>query len=662
MWILHQSHFPLMKMIARLALLCLALPAGLPAAVPATLSLDPARTRQPISPLIYGQFIEHLGRCIYGGIWAEMLEDRKFFYPITDAHAPYDATFAGDFPPLKASPWEPVGLAGSVEMRTDAPFVGDHTPRVAAESGIRHENLEVETGKTYVGYVWARSIGTTKATLAIALGRGVQPVELAVAPGDYQKFPFRFEAGSSGRTELSLRVRGAAVDIGTVSLMPADNVNGMRPDTLALLRELNSPIYRWPGGNFVSGYEWRDGIGDRDRRPPRKNPAWTGVEHNDFGTDEFLAFCRALGAEALVTVNTGFGDAWSAAQWVEYLNGSSETTGGGMRVRNGHPAPYGVKTFCVGNEMFGPWQLGFMQLSHYVEKHNRVASAMRKVDPTIQLVGVGDSATINAKHDPEQAKRGITWSEGMLEKAADHMDLISEHFYEGRLPWTTEDNIPIGDLTARLKNAIRTKAETHRQLQARLPNLKDRLVPIAMDEWNYWHRDHTFGEIGCVFDWADGLGVARGLHEFFRNTDIIALATYAQTVNVIGAIKTTRTAAEMETTGVVLALYRAHFGNKPLAAPDDLDGLDVAGALNDRGDSLTVSFINIHPDARQVAITLAGHKPGLGRGWLVKAPTADTRNQPGTARRVKAVDVASVDPQQVTVPALSVLIVELPLH
>ena len=150
--------------------------------------------------------------------------------------------------------------------------------------------------------------------------------------------------------------------------MPGDNVNGMRADTLALLKDLNGTIYRWPGGNFASGYDWRDGVGDRDRRPPRKNPAWTGVEHNDFGTDEFIAFCREIGAEPSIAANTGFGDAYSAAQWVEYCNGSSDTTAGAWRAQNATPVPYDVKYWCVGNEMFGTWQLGFMQISQYVLK------------------------------------------------------------------------------------------------------------------------------------------------------------------------------------------------------------------------------------------------------------------------------------------------------
>jgi alpha-N-arabinofuranosidase len=116
--------------------------------------------------------------------------------------------------------------------------------------------------------------------------------------------------------------------IGTVSLMPADNVRGMRRDTLALLKKLNAPGYRWPGGNFVSGYDWRDGIGPRDRRPPRRNPAWTGVEHSDFCIDEFLDFCCEVQAEPMIAANTGFGDACTAAQEVEYCNAGPDTIGG----------------------------------------------------------------------------------------------------------------------------------------------------------------------------------------------------------------------------------------------------------------------------------------------------------------------------------------------
>ena len=110
--------------------------------------------------------------------------------------------------------------------------------------------------------------------------------------------------------------------------MPADNIYGWRADTLALLKELNSPVYRWPGGNFVSGYDWRDGIGDPDKRPPRKNPAWKGIEHNDVGIHEYMALMREIGAEPYVAVNTGLADETAAAQEVEYLNGSAGDAAG----------------------------------------------------------------------------------------------------------------------------------------------------------------------------------------------------------------------------------------------------------------------------------------------------------------------------------------------
>jgi alpha-N-arabinofuranosidase len=287
--------------------------------------------------------------------------------------------------------------------------------------------------------------------------------------GKYSKQTFSFTPKRSMEKGgvLEIRVLRGDVLLGPPSLMPGDNLHGLRRDTLALLKQLDGPVYRWPGGNFVSGYDWRDGIGDRDRRPPRKNPAWTGVEHNDFGTDEFIAFCREIKTEPMIAVNTGFGDAYSAAQWVEYRNAATTTIGGGWRAKNGNKTPYRVKYWCVGNEMFGPWQLGFMQMQHYTLKHTHVADAMRKVDPSVVLTGVGDLETINKNHDPDQAKSGKTCSHIMLEQCADHMDLLSEHFYRGRLPWTQDGPADLLKHVNLLKDSIRQKAEGHLETPGR---------------------------------------------------------------------------------------------------------------------------------------------------------------------------------------------------
>ena len=198
-------------------------------------------------------------------------------------------------------------------------------------------------------------------------------------PQEYTRHAFEFLAAeSTDRASLTVAVTGSPCYIGTVSLMPADNVHGMRADTLKLLQELNSPVYRWPGGNFVSGYDWQDGIGDRDRRPPRKNPAWTGVEHNDFGFDEFMTFCRLLDTEPYIAVNSGLGQVDSAREELQYANGSAETPMGALRAKNGHAEPYRVQWWSIGNEMYGGWQLGHMPLENYVQKHNEFAKAMRR--------------------------------------------------------------------------------------------------------------------------------------------------------------------------------------------------------------------------------------------------------------------------------------------
>lgn len=636
-------------------------------AAPIEVKIDAAITGAPINPFIYGQFIEHLGRCIYGGIWAEMLEDRKFYFPVTANYSPYRSLEDSEFPVVGASPWQIMGDPAAISMVKEGAFVGKHSPRVNAGAGLRQRDLGVVAGLRYDGYVWAKPLGG-KAGIEVTLvwGPGATDratTKLAFNGNDYSKQTFSLtpKLGSEKGAMLELRVTGGDVLLGPPSLMPSDNVKGLRRDTLALLKQLNGTVYRWPGGNFASGYDWRDGIGDRDRRPPRKNPAWTGVEHNDFGTDEFIEFCREIGTEPMIAANTGFGDDYSAAQWVEYCNRGADTIGGGWRIKNGNARPYGVKYWCVGNEMFGPWQLGFMQMQHYTLKHNLFAEAMWKVDPTLSLTAVGDLTTINKDHDPDQAKSGKTCTHIMLEECADHMSILSEHFYSGRVPWNKDGRTDVITHTGLLREAIRAKAEGHRKLQASLPHLKGKLMPITMDEWNYWHREYAYGELGCIYELQDGLGTAAGLHEYYRQSDLIHMAHYAQTVNVIGAIKTTKTTAEMETTGLVLQLYREKFGEIPLIVAQDFGPLDVAAALTKDGRKLTLSVVN--PTAHEVSVNLsaAGLSPaGAVVRWHITGASPEAHNTPGKPR---AVDIQRSDAMASTlqVPALSTTLFELPL-
>lgn len=633
------------------------------------LAIDTTEAGAPISPYIYGQFIEHLGRCIYGGIWAEMLEDRKFYFPITEEYAPYRELTDAAYPVVGASPWEIVSDPAGVVMVTEDSFVGEQTPRLAPGAAIRQNDLGVRANLVHEGYLWAKPVdGVSEIEVRLRWGPGPSDSEAMVlrfSGTDYERIPYHFTptATTERGASLEVRVRAGAALIGTLSLMPGDHVNGMRRDTLALLKQLNGTVYRWPGGNFVSGYDWRDGIGDRDRRPPRKNPAWTGVEHNDFGTDEFIAFCRAIGTEPMIAVNTGLGGAYSAAQWVEYCNGTADTLAGGWRKDNGNRDPYDVQYWCVGNEMFGTWQLGWMQLNHYIIKHNLVAEAMWGVDPDIDLVAVGDLTGVNKDNDPAQVARGVTWSEGMLMDCADHMTMLSEHFYSGRVPWTEDGRADTIAHVALLRDSIREKAEGHRELQARLENLDGRIVPIAMDEWNYWHREYEYGELGCIYDLQDGLGVAAGLHEYFRQSDIVHMAHYAQTVNVIGAIKTTRIAAEMETTGLVLQMYRAHYGTVPAAIGEVPEPYDIVAALSADGATLTLAVVNpttsgilLEPKVSGVAVA------GPGTRWHVGGSDSAMHNAPGKPRVIDIEETVAVDASAgLEVPPLSCAVFAFPV-
>ena len=590
-----------------------------------SVTIDAGKTGEPISTFIYGQFIEHLGRCIYGGIWAEMLEDRKFYFPITSQYDPYRGTRAvpkdSPFAVVGSSPWQIIGPAESITMVKENSFVGDHTPLIQPGGGIRQLDLGLVENKEYEGYVYLKpQEKTTNVIVSLRWGDGSEEHtsnQILVIANDYGKYSFRLTAGAStdkGVLEIEVAdIAKSACFIGTVSLMPADNVEGMRADTLEVLKELNAPLYRWPGGNFVSGYDWRDGIGQRDRRPPRKNPAWTGVEHNDFGFNEFIHFCRMLDAEPLVTVNTGFGDAYSAAAQLEYSNGSTETLMGALRAKNGDPEPFDVRFWCIGNEMWGRWQLGYMSLRHYVQKHNWVVDKMRDVDPDIIPIASGNAGE---------------WSEGLLKDCSDHIDQIAEHFYCQEKPDLIEH-------TAQIADQIRRKVQFHQDLRKKLDALKGKDIRIAMTEWNYWYGPHVFGELGTRYFHKDGLGIAKGLHEYFRHSDMIFMANYAQTVNVIGCIKASKTAAALETTGLVLKLYRNHFGNVPVAVTGDASPLDVSVAWAPNRRALTVGVVNPTEEERELTMDLQGVRlRRSGKRWRIAHTDPMAHNEPGEEPKV----------------------------
>jgi alpha-L-arabinofuranosidase len=299
-----------------------------------------------------------------------------------------------------------------------------------------------------------------------------------------------------------------------------------------------------------------------------------------------------------------------------------------------------VKWWSIGNEMYGNWQLGHMPLEKYAQKHNEFVRAMRAADPSIKVIAVGDAGP---------------WSEGMLRSCAGAMDLISEHFY-------CRDRPDLAAHVRQIPDAVRRKADAHHRYRTQIEALKGKDIRIALDEWNYWYGPHVFGELGTRYFLKDALGIAAGLNEMARQSDMIFMANYAQTVNVIGCIKTSKTAADLESTGLVLALYRRHFGVVPVTTRTT-GGIDAMAAWSQDRKTLTVAVVNPSMEAAAIPLNLQGAKlSGAGTRWQIAGNDPMAYNEPGGPQRVKIEESAvenvggtlSVAPCSVTVFSLHI--------
>ncbi|MCY3779383.1 MAG: alpha-N-arabinofuranosidase [Chloroflexi bacterium] len=314
--------------------------------------------------------------------------------------------------------------------------------------------------------------------------------------------------------------------------------NGLRKDVLAALRELNYRSMRYPGGNFVSGYRWEDGIGPKEQRPRRRELAWQSIETNQFGTDEFLQFCREIKSEPMLAVNMGTGSIQDAANLVEYCNAPSGTRYGDMRAANGHREPYGVKYWCLGNEMDGPWQIGHLDAVEYAKKAREAAKLMRLHDSAIELVLCGSSSSKMPTY-PE-------WDRIGLEHCWELVNYHSMHYYADNLDGDTPSYLA---LNAVLEDYIDTMSGLLRYVKAKARSKHD--VYLSWDEWNVWYKAREHSDmrgdwteaphlIEEVYNLEDALVIAQWLNLFLRKADVLKIACIAQIVNVIAPILTRR--------------------------------------------------------------------------------------------------------------------------
>jgi len=309
--------------------------------------------------------------------------------------------------------------------------------------------------------------------------------------------------------------------------------HGFRSDVLAALRRLNMTAMRYPGGNFASGYHWLDGVGPRDRRPTVRELAWQSIEPNRFGTDEYIRLCRIMGWQPMITVNLGTGTPEEARNWVEYCNCPPGTRYADLRAANGSPDPYGVRLWCLGNEMDGPWQLGHVPADQYAIRAQQAAKMMKDADPGIELVACGSCTTGLPTY--------MEWDRVVLEYVGDLADYISLHRYVGNRGGDTADYLAV---TNSVDRQIEEMDAACRFVQARRRSKKRAF--LCFDEWNVWYKNQETDGGGKfaphlieeVYNLEDALVVAGFLHSFIRHADVVKIANLAQIVNVIAPIQT----------------------------------------------------------------------------------------------------------------------------
>ena len=408
---------------------------------------------------------------------------------------------------------------------------------------------------------------------------------------------------------------------------PLSDEQGFRKDVMRAASEWGVPILRWPGGIFASFYHWEDGIGAEDSRPSRHNAAWGTEESNHFGTDEFIEYCRKIGAEPYICVNLQNGTGEGAANWVEYCNGTRNTSYANLRRKYGHQEPHRVRYWGLGNELWG------MGTEAYAKAALECGKLMKRVDPSIRLVACG----LPGLPLPALRKIGIDpeWNRVVLEKLINIADYISLHEYEGNEDYYEElgsaqrfeGNLKSLAAAIELTDSLRGKDP---MLAGSLPGIKTkRPVEIACDEWNIWYRRHDLPPphdiseaVDEKYSLRDALWVASVLNLFQRMGDKVTMANIATMVNAIGTVFTSDQGMFLQTIYFPMKLYRHECG--ALALTSEVDSptfssksfesvpyLDVSATLNDTRKALSIAVVNRHRE-EPIRTTLAVRNARIG--------------------------------------------------
>ena len=605
------------------------------------------RADHPLNRLLFGKFTEHLGRNIYNGMWAQILQNSSFadwsyFSPMWNRaqsrHAtefPLDRMLAAYERGL-ACWWLPYGSASAtylidwVEPFNSATSQRIEVPAAAPETGIAQAiYLPAHRMHSYTASFHARGKTNslhislieehTGATLASATVEGID--------SEWKSFSAQLtipEESLAPGTRVEFRiglVDGSRIWLDQVFLFPDDHISGFDPDIIHLLKESKLPLLRYPGGNFVSGYHWIDGIGPLHQRQVRANPAWATIESNHVGTDEFMAFCRAVDCEPMICVNAGNGTPEEAAGWVEYCNGNTATPNGAQRAENGHPEPYDVRFWEIGNEIYGGWQIGHCTAEEYAERYTAFRRAMLAVEPDIQLIANGQT---------------LDWNRPLVERKGDQVRSLSLHTLIGGQ--AREEQDPEAVYRALMAYTTRYDEQLQQLRDQASTTIADASIAITELQvfTNVPHLPTNATQTESLF-------LAGIIHSALRQDNLVEMITHSALVNHGGGLRKEREIAYANPVHWVSHLY----GNLPaafvvrsivegptfaaaiegIATGEDFPVLDVVATLSAAEDQLILLVINRHPcESVSTTIEIEGFTPASqaevqsvsGDGYMAK--------------------------------------------
>jgi len=427
--------------------------------------------------------------------------------------------------------------------------------------------------------------------------------------------------------------------------------NGFRKDVIAEIKDLGLPIIRYPGGNFVSGYNWLDGVGPKQDRPVVLDKAWDSLNSNQFGTNEFMAWCQAAGTLPLMGLNLGTGTTEEAAALVEYCNVDKGTRWSELRRKHGVADPYNVRHWCLGNEMDGPWQIGHITATEYGYKAADAARQMRAVDPSLTLIACGSSGPFMPTY--------LDWDREVLEQCYDYVDALSLHRYVGN----TEDTG--GGDTARY---LAVNLTMDKQIEETLAvcdyvrghKRSPKKLWLSFDEWNVWYRARRGDAVNGhrkeaphlleeIYDLQDALVVGGMVNTLMRHADRVKIACLAQLVNVIAPIMTNSNGVYRQTIyypyswglhygrGAVLDVLVEAQSTYDVARMGAVPHLDIVGTFDSSNGATALFILNRDlQSARQFEIEWQGSAPGvLQNAWVLTGDDLKAVNGFDAPERVK---------------------------